>query len=179
MKLLTQEQLESYENTKVCYIYKERFENKYLKDNKYCKVRDHCLYTEEYRSDARSISNLKYSELKKISVVFHNGLNYDYYVIIKELAEGRKKQFTCSGKCTEKYITVTVSIEKEVRRIDKNGEEITKNIYYMSQFIDDAIFVIIIFLKEFIELNVNFDILIKNMKIVELFISIATVFFNT
>ena len=34
---LTKEQQESYENTKICYICKEKFENKYLKDKKYCK----------------------------------------------------------------------------------------------------------------------------------------------
>ena len=32
MKLLTKEQQESYENAKICYICKEKFENKYLKD---------------------------------------------------------------------------------------------------------------------------------------------------
>ena len=32
MKLLTKEQQESYESTKICYICKEQFENKYLKD---------------------------------------------------------------------------------------------------------------------------------------------------
>ena len=37
----------------------------------------------------------------------------------------------------------------------------------------------IIFLKEFIELNVNTDIIIKNVKHLELNISIATVFLNT
>ena len=37
----------------------------------------------------------------------------------------------------------------------------------------------IIFLKEFIELNVNTDMMIKNLKLVELNLSIATVFFNT
>ena len=54
MKLLTEEQYEnakiiwkcneyeSYENEKVCYVYKEDFENKYLEDIKYRKVRDHC-----------------------------------------------------------------------------------------------------------------------------------------
>ena len=36
MKLLTEEQKESKENAKICYICKENFENKYLKDNKYC-----------------------------------------------------------------------------------------------------------------------------------------------
>ena len=37
----------------------------------------------------------------------------------------------------------------------------------------------IIFLKEFIELNVNSDTIIKNVKYVELNISIATVTLNT
>ena len=36
----------------------------------------------------------------------------------------------------------------------------------------------IIFLKEFIELNVNMDMMIKNVRLVALNISIATVFFN-
>ena len=33
MKLLIKEQQESYQNTKTCYIGKEKFENKHLKDN--------------------------------------------------------------------------------------------------------------------------------------------------
>ena len=32
MKLLTEEQKESYENVKICYICKENFENRYLKE---------------------------------------------------------------------------------------------------------------------------------------------------
>ena len=34
MRLLTKEQQESYENEKMCYIFKEKFENKYFKDKK-------------------------------------------------------------------------------------------------------------------------------------------------
>ena len=70
MKLLTKEQQESYENAKICYICKEKFENKYLKDEKYHKARDHHHYTGEYRGAAHSICNLKYSVLKKIPIVF-------------------------------------------------------------------------------------------------------------
>ena len=40
MKLLTKEQQESYENGKTCYIRKEKRENKYVIDRKYCKVRE-------------------------------------------------------------------------------------------------------------------------------------------
>ena len=31
----------SYENAKICYICKEKYENRYLKDKKNRKVRDH------------------------------------------------------------------------------------------------------------------------------------------
>ena len=59
---------------------------------------------------------------------------------MKELAEELKKQFTCTGGNTEKYITFTVQIEKEITRIDKIGKEIAKNISYILQFIDSARF---------------------------------------
>ena len=55
------------------------------------------------------IKNLLYL---KIFPVFHNGSNYDYHFIIKELAEEFKKQFSCLGENTEKYITFTVPIEQ-------------------------------------------------------------------
>ena len=138
MKLLTKEQQESNETAKICYICKEKFENKYLTDKKYCKVRDRCHYTGEHRDAAHSICNLKYRVLKKIPIVSHNGS--DDYSIIKELAEEFTKQFTCLGENTEKYITFTVPIQKEVTRIDKNGEEITENISYILQFIDSTRF---------------------------------------
>ena len=105
-------------------------------------MRDHCRYTGEYGGAAHSICNLKYSVPKKMPIVFHNGSNYDYHFIIKELAEEFKNQFTCLGENTEKYIIFTVPIEKEVTRIDKNGEEITKNICYILQFFDSARFIV-------------------------------------
>ena len=59
---------------------------------------------------------------------------------MKELAEEFKKQLTCAGENTKKYITFTVPIEKEVTKIDKNGEEITKNASCILQIIDSARF---------------------------------------
>ena len=82
---------------------------------------------------------LEYRVLKTIPVVFHNGSNYDYHFIIKELAEEFKNQITCLGENIEKYITFTVSIETEVTRIDKIGA-ITKNISTILQFIDSSRF---------------------------------------
>ena len=76
-----------------------------MKDKNYREVRNHCHYTGEYRGAVHSIYNLKHSVLKKILIVygFHNGSNYDYHFIIKELAEEFKKQFTCLGESTEKH----------------------------------------------------------------------------
>ena len=82
-KLLTKKQQESYENVKIFYICKETFENKYLKDKKYPKFRDHCHYTGKYRGAGHRMCDLKYSVSKKIPIVFRNGSNYDYHFIIK------------------------------------------------------------------------------------------------
>ena len=106
-----------------------------MKDKEY-----HCHYSGKHGGAAHSICNLKCSVPKKIPISFHNGSNYDYHFIIKELEEEFKKQFNCLGENTEKCITFTFPIEKEVTRIDKNGEEITKNISYILQFIDSARF---------------------------------------
>ena len=38
MKLLAKEQQNSYENEKICYICKEKFENKHLDNKEHCKV---------------------------------------------------------------------------------------------------------------------------------------------
>ena len=42
MRSLANEQQESYENGKICYICTEKFENKYAIDKEYRKIRDHC-----------------------------------------------------------------------------------------------------------------------------------------
>ena len=77
---------------------------------------------------------------KKILIGSHNGSEYDYHFIIKELPEEFRKQFTRLGENTKKYITFTVPIDKEVTRINKTGKEITKNISYILQFIDSTRF---------------------------------------
>ena len=71
-------------NALICYICKEKIEDKHEKD-KYRKAKGHCHYTGEYRSAAHNIRKLKYSVPKKIAIVFHNGYNYDYHFIIKRL----------------------------------------------------------------------------------------------
>ena len=140
MKLLTNKQQELYENTKICYICREKFKDKYTTDKKY-KVRDHCHYnTGEYRGPADRICNSKYVIPKENTIILHNGSNYDYHLIIKELTEEFEGQFTCLGENTEKYINFLVPMKRETKRIDKNGEEITKIISYKLNFNDSTKF---------------------------------------
>ena len=116
----------------------KRFKNKYFKDKMYHKFSVYSHYTGDYRGAAHSICNLKYSIPTNIPVAFYKGPNYDYHFIVKVLAEEFEKQFTCVGEKTEKYITFTVPIEKEVTKTNKNEERITKNVSYRLQFIDIA-----------------------------------------
>ena len=85
-----------------------------------------------------------------------------------------------------KYITFTFPIGKEVTIIDKNGEEITKNISYRLQFIDSAGYVarslsnFVNNLSERIhQIKFKYRHDDKNVKFVELNINIATGFLNT
>ena len=55
-------------------------------DKNHRKFRDHCHFTVKYIGAAHIICNLKFNVPNKIPVVFHNGPNYDYHFIIKELA---------------------------------------------------------------------------------------------
>ena len=58
-----------------------------MQDKKYCKVRDYCYYTGKYRGGEDSVCFLKYSVPKETPEVFHNGSNYNYHFLIKELAK--------------------------------------------------------------------------------------------
>ena len=113
---------------------------KLSKSINYRKVRDHCHYTGKYRGAAHSICNLKFNVPNEVPVVFHNGSNYDYHFIIKELANEFEGKFECLGKNTEKYKTFSVTIEKEITVIDKDGNESVTTTSYKIKFIDRARF---------------------------------------
>ena len=136
---LSNEQQESFEKTKICNIWNKKFEHKYINDKIYRKIKDHCHNAGKYRGAALSICKLKYSIPKEIPMIFHNGSNYDYHFIIKDLAKEFQRKFNGPGRNTEKKI-FSVPITKEVKRFDKNGKEITKTISYKLQFIDRARF---------------------------------------
>ena len=132
---LTKEEKIYYNDQKVCYICKKEFDtidttnSSSLERKKHHKVRDNCPYTGKYRGAAHNICNLRYKVPKETPLVFHNGSTYDYYFIIKELVKEFEGNFDCLGENTEKYITFSVPLKKNIE--NKNLE-----INYKIKFID-------------------------------------------
>ena len=100
-------------------------------DKKYYKVKDYCYYTGKYKGAAHNNCNLKYKKQKEIPIVFHNGSTCDYHFIIKELAKEFDGNFECLGENTEKYITFSVPIKKEIRN---KGKIITYKLKFINSF---------------------------------------------
>ena len=121
------------------YLWKKNLK-KSLKTKNYRKVRDNCHDTCKYRGAAHSICNLKFNAPNEILVVFHDGSNYYYHFNIKELANRFEGQFECPGENTEKYKTFSVPIQKEVTKINKDGNESVVPVSYKIEFIDSARF---------------------------------------
>ena len=65
-------------------------------------MRDHHPFTSKYRDVAHSICYLRFNVPNEIPVHFHNESNYDYYFIIKKLANDSEGQFESRGENTDK-----------------------------------------------------------------------------
>ena len=117
---LIKEGLKSHEDAKLCYICGKRISIKLSKSINYWKVRDYCHYTGKYKGAADSICNLKFNVPNEIPVISHNGSNYDYHFIIKELVKEFDGSLQYLWENTEKHKTLSVSVEKEFTKIDAN-----------------------------------------------------------
>ena len=120
---LTKDEEDSYDKEEICHACRKDPDND--------KVRDHCHFTGKYRGAAHSTCNLRYYIPKNIPVIFHNGSTYDYYFIIRKLANEFEGNFECLGENTEKYITFSVPIKK---RIENKNIEITYKIKFIDSF---------------------------------------------
>ena len=103
------------------------------------KVRDHDHYTGKFRGAAHSICNLRYSTQIDVPVIFHNGSNYDFNLLIEEFAKEYKSDINCIPLNTNKYMSFSVPIKKEViepKDDDKKGKK--KVLTYSLRFIDSA-----------------------------------------
>ena len=110
---LTPEQKRFHNNAKRCHICQYQFysENHVgVKSTNYRKAKDHDHYTGIYRGAAHSICNLRYSTQRDIFVVIHNGTNYDFHLITKELAEEFRTEIQCIPEDKEKYKSFSIPI---------------------------------------------------------------------
>ena len=107
--------------------------NKFSTDDenkKYKKIRDHCHYAGKYRGAARNICNLRYKIPTEIPVVFHNGTTYNHKFIINDLTKEVEGWFECLGENTDRYITFSAPIKKELN----NGKTITYKLKFIDSF---------------------------------------------
>ena len=109
-------------------------------------------------------------------------MSFDHKKASKEF----KKQINCLVENTENWITITVPIKKKLKELINMEQELQKlDLTHYRLLIAQDLWqphnqiLSIMFLKQFIKLNVNSDTIIKIMKHAELNISIATVFLNT
>ena len=136
---LTYKEYKSYEKQKVCYICKKGFSTDNVSEialsgtafnKKHHKVRDHCHYTGKFRGGAHSIINLRYKSPKEVQIVFHNRSTYDCHFIINKLANEFDGWLECLGENTDKYITFSVPISKEI----DNDKTITYKLRFNDSF---------------------------------------------
>ena len=119
----------------VIFVEKESYKS-FLKVYIIGKLKIIVIIQENIEAAAHSICNLKFNVPNEIHEVFHNGSNYDYHFIIKELADEFVGKFECLGENTEKCKTFPLSIEKEVIKNDKNSNERNVTNYILQNKID-------------------------------------------
>ena len=122
----------------VCYICGIRFLKNISTNINYQKVRDHCHYPGKYWGIVHSICHLKFNMSNEIPVVFHRSSNYDNHFTIKELANEFEGHFKCIEENKAKNKTFSISIKKEIIKIDKDGNETVENISYKIKFTNTA-----------------------------------------
>ena len=97
-KPLTKKQIYEYNKSNNCIVCRKTFNDDKHKNVKYC------YFTAEYIGVAHIYCTNKDKKVIEVPVDFHNGSNYDYHFIIKELGK-EVDGLMCIGKNSEKYIT--------------------------------------------------------------------------
>ena len=112
-------------------------EKRFNKHKNYLKLRNHDHYTGKYRGAAHLICNLNYSTQVDIPVVFHNGANYDFNLLITELAKEFRSEMSCILLNTSKYMSFSIPLKKEVR----DDEFVTYNLKFINskRFMDQSL----------------------------------------
>ena len=132
MTSLTDDQKIKHKESTDCYYCNQSFninkQSKYYKN--YKKVIHQFFYTGIYRGAAHYLCNSKYQKQKGIPIVIHNRSNYDFHLLIKDLANEFKSDIYCLGETSEKYISLSVKID--TKKID--NELINYNLKFIDSF---------------------------------------------
>ena len=128
-----------YEKSEYCHICHTRFRNndeideqknkeepdkkriKFLENFK--KVKGYDYYTGEFSGSAHLLCSSKYQAHRNIPVIIHNGSNYDFHFIIKELAKKFKSKMRCIGENPETYKIFSVIFQKDENNNENNNED--------------------------------------------------------
>ena len=96
------------------------------------KVKDHDRYTGICRSVVHTICNLRYSTQRDIPVVIHNGSNYGFHLIIKELAKEFTEEINCIPEDKEKCKSFSIPIKyKSVTSSSGEDYEVPLNLRFI------------------------------------------------
>ena len=127
----TKEENKSYKEQETYHMCEEKFcmdkDNENYKNKR--KVKDHCHYTGKFSGAAHSKCNLNYKIPKDIPIIIHNA-SYDTHFIIIQLAEELKGKLNCMEENMEKYITLSLPINKEC----DDGETIARKLRFIDSF---------------------------------------------
>ena len=69
----------------------------------------------QVNTEVHNICNLRFNVPNEIFIIFHNGSNYDYHFMIKELA----KESKYLGKNTERYNIFLFQLRKKLKKLIK------------------------------------------------------------
>ena len=123
LEKLSNKQQIVHDNAENCYICKKVFGN----NKKHRKVRDHDHYTGKYRGAAHTICNLRYTTQVDIPVFFDNGTNYDFNLIMTELAKEFRSEMKCIPLNINKYTSFSITIAKEIITYEPKTQNEPKN----------------------------------------------------
>ena len=95
---LTSKEESKFKNSDRCHFCNKEF----IENEK--KVRDHCHVTGKFRGAAHNLCNITARTNQTIKVVFHNGKNYDFKFIIRQLHK-ISKEISAIAFTEEKYLS--------------------------------------------------------------------------
>ena len=109
---LTKEEYKNHKYQNACYICNKEF-TAFDEDKNHYKAKNYCKFTGKYQGTCHKICKTKYTTLKEIPIIFHNGSNYHYCFIINQLVISFKVygSFQCLDENSEKCITLTCRLK--------------------------------------------------------------------